>query len=228
MADDEYLYEVINSEKDARLCAQLIAEEFTTRHPITLFDRLTSRAFFEEHSWPLLNDVFDEKLSFLARERSSGEIIGTIIAGDLYLNQQKYPYDSSHPPKTLPLNDLYDELIDRFIHSDFDRELKPNIILHILIIAVRADHTGNGVATRLHTLSCEQARNSKGFQYAFVRATNPIVQHIYVNKMNGKQLTTIDPMNWRWKKKTDRLLYPYNNYQDEVIANILIELNQSD
>ncbi|CAF1404671.1 unnamed protein product [Adineta ricciae] len=224
MANDEYAYEIIDNEKDARLCAQLIAEEFTSRHPITLFDRLTTRSFFDDHSWPLLTDVFDEKLSFLARERLSGEIIGTIIAGDLYLNREKYPYDISHPPRTLALSDLYDELSDRFVRSEFNQELKPNTILHILIIAVRSDHTGNGVATRLHEVLCEQARNLKGFRYAFVRATNPVVQHIYVNKMNGRQLTSIDPATWRWKKQTDRLVYPYRNYNDEVISNILITL----
>jgi hypothetical protein len=42
--------------------------------------------------------------------------------------------------------------------------------------------------------------------------------------MGGKELTIIDPTTWQWKKKVDRLLYPYNDYKDEFIANILIKL----
>jgi hypothetical protein len=224
MTDDEYAYEIINNERDARLCAQLIAEEFATRHPITIFDRITTRSFFDEYSWPLLANVLDEQLSFLARHRPSDEIIGAVIVGDLYLSQQKYPYDISHPPKVIPVHDLYDELNDAFIRRDFDQELKPNTVLQIMVTAVRSEHTGNGVASQLHVLMCDRARDTKGFRYAFVQATNPIVRHIYVNKMNGKELTIIDPTKWRWKKQNDRLLYPYNNYKDDVITNILIKL----
>jgi hypothetical protein len=224
MADAEYTYEIIDNERDARLCAQLIAEEFTNRHPITVFDRVTTRSFFDQYSWPLLANVLDERLSFLARHRPSGEIIGAVVAGDLYLFQGKYPYDISHPPKVIPVSDLYDELDHLFIHRDFDQELKPNMVLQIPIVAVRSEHTGNGVASQLHAIMCDRARDTKGFQYAFVRATNPILRHIYVNKMGGKELTIIDPTTWQWKKKVDRLLYPYNDYKDEFIANILIKL----
>jgi hypothetical protein len=224
MTNDEYVYEVINNEKDARLCAQLIAEEFTVRHPITVFDNITTRSFFDEYSWPLLSHVLDEQLSFLARHLSSGEIIGAVVAGDLHLIKEKYPYDTSHPPKVIPVSDLYDDMDDIFIRRDFDQELKANMVLQIMVTAVRSEHTGKNVATQLHIAMCDRARETKGFHYAFVRATNPIVRHIYVNKMNGKELSTIDPTTWRWKKKVDRLLYPYNKYTDELIANILIKL----
>ncbi|CAF1366222.1 unnamed protein product [Adineta steineri] len=70
------------------------------------------------------------------------------------------------------------------------------MVLQILIVVVRGEHTGNDVATQLHTRMCNQTQNFKGFSYAFVR-------HIYVNKMNVNYLTRIDPMIWRWKKKTD-------------------------
>ncbi|CAF3841446.1 unnamed protein product [Adineta steineri] len=224
MANDEYTYEVIDNERDARLCAQLIAEQFTNRHPITVFDCITTNSFFDQYSWPLLANVLDERLSFLARHRPSGEIIGAVVAGDLYLFQKKYPYDLSHPAKAIAISDLYDELDDIFIRRDFNQELKPNMVLQIPIIAVRSEHSGNGVASQLHAIMFDRARDTKGFQYAFVRATNPIIRHIYVNKMDGRELTRVDPTTWRWKKKADRLLYPYNAYRDEFIANILIKL----
>jgi hypothetical protein len=39
MSDKEYVYEIISNETDALFCAQLIAEEFCTHNPITIFDQ---------------------------------------------------------------------------------------------------------------------------------------------------------------------------------------------
>ncbi|CAF2713133.1 unnamed protein product [Rotaria sp. Silwood2] len=221
---NEYAIEVINNERDARLCAQLTAEEFIGHNPTTFFDKLTSDILFHQRAWPLLADVVDEQLSFLARHQPSGEIVGTAIAGDLFLAHIKHPYDTDSSAHFLAIGDLCHEMNHLFISRDFGQELKPNSVLNIIATAVRGEHSGQGLASRMTRILCDHARKAKGFQYAFVQATHPAARHIYRNKMGGRQVSLIDPTIWRWKKKFDRLSYPYKDYQDDLIENILIKL----
>ncbi|CAF0929133.1 unnamed protein product [Adineta steineri] len=225
MINDEYVYEVINNETTAYICAQLLAEEFCAHNPITVFDQITSKCFFEECAWPLMKDMMDEGLSFLARHRSSKEIVGAVIAGDLYTYHQRHPYDSATPPQAIAASDLLDEMENLFIIQDFGRALKPNLVLHITLAAVCVEHSGRGVASQMNMAMCDYARNTKGFQYALVQITNQVTRHIFVSKMKGKEVTTIDPTVWLWKKKDDGLLCPYKGYTHGLIPNILIDLN---
>ncbi|MCC7159930.1 MAG: hypothetical protein IT281_10395, partial [Ignavibacteria bacterium] len=118
MTVDEYVYEIINNKNDARLCAELIAEEFSAHNPLTMFEKQTPVDFFKECSWPLTAELFDERLSFLARYRSSGEIVGAVIAGDLYRYHHRHSYDASCPPNANPIFDLLDEMDNVFITKD--------------------------------------------------------------------------------------------------------------
>jgi hypothetical protein len=225
MSDSEYIYEIIDNDNDARYCAQLIAEEFSAHNPITIFDQITPTHFYDSVSWPLMKDMFMEHLSFLARLRSTGEIIGATIAGDLYLgHQKKHSCDTENLENKIPVNDLLDEMDNSFISRDFGQELKPNMVLHITVGAVRAQHSNKGVASQIRKLMSDNARNKRGFQYLLVQTTNPATRHIYLNKMNGKEVTIVDPTTWIWKKKGDELLYPYKDYKGGLIPNILIKL----
>ena len=228
MSDGEYVYEVIRNENDALFCAQLIAEEFCTSNPITVFDGVTTDCFFQAVSWPLMQDMLEEGLSFLARHRSSGEIVGAIIAGDLYTHHQKHTYDPSSAPQVIPVSDLLDEMDHVFITRDFQQELKANLVLQITVGAVRRQHSGKSIAYQMSVAMCDYARNRHGFQYALVQVTNPATRHIYVDKMNGIEVTIVDPTSWVWKKKHEGSLYPYKGYQGGSIPNILIKLNAED
>lgn len=225
MCDSEYTYEIIDSDNDARYCTQLIAEEFSAYNPITCYDRITSKQFYDQCSWPIMKEMLPEHLSFLARHRSTGEIVGAVIAGDLYLQHQKKQLsDTSNILHTIPVNDLLDELDHLFISRDFGQELKANLVLHITLCAVRVQHSGKGVANGIQKAISDYARDKRNFQYILVQVTNQATRHIYVNKMGGKEVTTIDPTTWLWKNKGDELSYPYKDYQGGLIPNILIKL----
>jgi ribosomal protein S18 acetylase RimI-like enzyme len=225
MADSEYKYEIIDNEDDARDCAQLIAEEFSAYNPITVFDHITPTCFFEETSWPLMKDMLHEHLSFLARHRPTNEIIAAVIAGDLYLqHKNKHLCDTSNLLLTIPVGDLLDEMDNLFISRDFGQELKPNMILHITVCAVRSQHAGKGVAKEIVQNICDYAREKQGFQYILVQVTNQATRHIFVNKMGGTEVTVIDPTTWIWKKKGDELSCPYKDYKGGSIPNILVKL----
>jgi hypothetical protein len=42
--------------------------------------------------------------------------------------------------------------------------------------------------------------------------------------MNGKEMTTLNPANWLWRKKGDGLSRPVKDYKGEPIVNILVKL----
>ncbi|UJR11343.1 hypothetical protein I4U23_015524 [Adineta vaga] len=221
---NDYTYEVINNETDARICAQLLAEEFATHNSLSIFDQYDSQRIFDDDAWPLLADTYNERLSFLVRYRQTGEIIATICNNDLYLSQQKQPYDPSSPASPYAFFDLLDDLDERFIHEEFGQELKLNKVLKITMGATRAAHSGNGIGTHLRKIMLIHARETKGFQYALAQTTNEATQHIYVNKLGGKVLSVLDPATWIWKKEGGQSR-PYKDYKGGSIPNILLALS---
>ncbi|CAF2126212.1 unnamed protein product [Rotaria magnacalcarata] len=225
--NEEYTYELINNESDARICTRLIAEEFVQHNPIAAFDKVSADEFFNGRSWPIMMDLFEEKLSFLARHRISNEIVGAITAGDLFVHNQNHPYDEFGLPSTVPHHDLLDELVNQFINWDFNQKLVPSLVLHISVGATRVQHSRKGVASRLRRLLCDYARDIKGFRYAFVQVTNPITKHIYTNKMGAQVVCTIDPTTWSWKKKNTQL-FPYKDYKNGPIFDVLLELTKKE
>ncbi|CAF1252498.1 unnamed protein product [Rotaria sordida] len=223
-SNDEYEIALIDNEIDARLCAKLIAEEFALHNPLMTCNRVTGEQLFEQRHWPLMINVLDEKLSFLIRHRPTNEIIAAVIANDLFLYCKKYPYDESSPASLYPTRDILSEMVDQFVHHDFNQELKPNMVLFIIAGATRPKHTGKNLAAQLRTHICNYARDIKGFQYAFIQTCNPATHHIYIKKMNGKETRIVDPATWVWKKKNNGLFCPLKDYNDEPVVNILVDL----
>ncbi|CAF1048866.1 unnamed protein product [Rotaria sordida] len=225
-SNNEYEIALIDNETDARLCAKLIAEEFALHNPLSIFNQVTAEHLFDKWLWPLMIDVLDEKLSFLVRYRPTNEIIAATIANDLYLVCEKYPYDPFSPASIDPMVDLFEEIRDRFVHHDFDQKLQANMVLCISAGATRSQHSGKSLGIQLRTRICDHARNTKGFQYAFIKTNNPATRHIYVKKMNGKEMSILDPATWVWKKKGDGLSCPVKDYKGEPIVNVLVKLNE--
>ena len=221
-SNDEYSYEVIQTKDDLRICAQLLAEEFVRSNSMMIFQGFTREKMLEDDTWPILSDLFDQGLCFSARYRSTGEIVATISAGDLYKTHVENPYDPLGSPSAYFSFDFLDEMDHIFIQHDFGQELKPNLVLQIIMGATRTEHSGKGVATKLRRFMLKYARETRGFQYAYVQATDPATLHIYVDKMGGQILSTIDPTTWIWKKN-DRSC-PFKDYQGGPIPNVLIPL----
>ncbi|CAF4759527.1 unnamed protein product [Rotaria sp. Silwood1] len=222
---NEYEIALIDNEIDARLCAKLISEEFTSHTPLTVYSQRTADDYFNQRSWPLMIDLLDQKLSFLARHRPTNEIVAVITGGDLYLYCKRHPYDALSPASH-PVQDLYAEMLNHFVHDDFGKELVPNMVLKISAGATRSDHAGKGLATQLRFHLCNYARDTRGFQYAFIQTGHSATRHIYVKKMNGKEMRILYPANWLWNKKDDGLSRPFKDYKDEPVVNILVNLNE--
>jgi hypothetical protein len=223
-SNDEYEIAIIETEADARLCAKLIAEEFALSNPLSVFSKVTAQQLYDSWLCPLMIDVFEEKFSFLVRHRSTNEIVASIIGSDLFLLCEKHPYDPSSPASNNYMVDFFGELRDRFVNHDFDETLKLNMVLCISAGATQSKHSGKGVAALLRGYVCDYARDIKGFQYAFVQTAHPATRHIYIKKLNGKEMTIQDPSTWLWKKKDDGLSCPMKDYKGESIVNVLVKL----
>lgn len=222
--DDEYDILLIENETDARLCAKLIAEEFALSNPLSVFRQATPQQLDDEWLWPLMKDVLNEKLSFIVRHRPTNKIVAAIIACDLFFLCEKHPYNVSDPASDNPLADLFDDMRDRFVNHDFHQKLRPNLVLCIAAGATQSQHSGKGVAAQLRTRVCNYARDVKGFEYAFIQTAHPATRHIYTKKLNGKEMTKLDPATWVWQKSGDGLSCPIQGYKGEPIINILVKL----
>ncbi|CAF1275331.1 unnamed protein product [Rotaria sordida] len=225
-SNEEYEIALIENDIDARLCAKIIAEEFALHNSLVVFNQSTPDELFNECFWPLMIQVLDEKLSFLIRYLPTNEIVAVIIAGDLFLECKNHPYDVSSPASFIPNIDLFSEMLDQFVYHDFDQQLKPNMILSISVVVTKSKYSGKSLAAQLSTHVCNYARDTKGFQYAFVQTSNPATRHIFVKKMNGKEITIVDPATWLWKKKDHGLSRPFKDYKGEPIVNILVKLDE--
>ena len=223
MTNSDYSYEILDNEEDARTCAQLLAEEFTTHNPITRFDQISTKQFFDECSWPHIHSVYQERLSFLARHRSTGEIVAATIATDLY-QQHKPDLSINGHVSSIPIDTLLEEMDELFIQRDFGQDLTKNLVLHITLSAVRHAHSGQNISSQMSERLCEHAHRERGFSYALVQVTNPATRHIYAKKLGGKEVTLIDPTTWIWKKNEHESLCPYKDYRGGTIPNILLKL----
>lgn len=222
--NDEYEIQLIDNEKDAQLCTQLIAEEFALSNPLSVFNRTTAEELYDTWLWPLMKETFEQKLSFLVRHRPTNEIVAGIIATDLFTLCAQHPYDASDPPSDSSLTDLFDEMRDHFVHHDLGEKLEPHLVLCIGAGATHSQHAGKGIASPLRTHVCNHARDTQGFKYAFIQTAHPATRHIYAKKMNGREMTTVNPATWLWKKKGDGLSRPLEGYQGEPIVNMLVPL----
>jgi hypothetical protein len=222
MTDDQnYSYEVLTTNEDARTCAQLISNVFTKSNAVTMSYGMTTEEHFEETSLPLVNNVLDEHLSFFARDKTTQEIVGCIITNDFYLSWLSHDLSTA----IHSLTDLFYELDDMFVNN-LDEELKPNTILQIGLMAIKEGEADKGLATHLSRVACEHARQTRGFRYAHVQPTHPATKHIYLKKFNGKIVSEIDPTTWIWQRGGNTI--PYREWITESIPNILFSLNKTE
>ena len=143
---------------------------------------------------------------------------------NVLLSCEKHPNGATTPISGGHVNDLFDDTRDRFVHYDLGEKLEANQVLFIGAGVTHSQHSGKGIAARLRTHLCNYARDTKRFKYVFVQAAHPATRHIYVKKLNGKEMTIVDPAAWLWKKKGDGLSRPLEQYKGEPVVNILVPL----
>jgi predicted GNAT family acetyltransferase len=195
-----------------------LTESYADTESFTRFRAANAEDYYARTVLPRVLILLDEHLSFFSRHQTTGEIVGYVLAGDFYLDRLRFdPTKSGH----YPFGDLINEL-DETLLRDLGKELRPNLHLRISHTGTKTDLAGKGICSRLTKLVCDNARKTHGFKYVHVNVTSPTTRHIYLNKMNGKSVTEIDPVSWVWTKGDGRC--PFKDCRDEPIANILVIL----
>lgn len=220
---EKYSYELLNNEHDAQLCARLISDEFSAHNPFSVFNGNTSDEFFTI-AWSLVHEVLEENLSWIVRDRKTNEIIATLITGDFFLYRQKHAKNHRLSFEKSPDEDLFRKLDDLFVENDFNEELKGNLVLQLVFTVVHHDHAGKGLAARLSAHGFDYAHQTKGFKYVFIQTSHPATENLYINKMNGRKLSFINPKCWQWENSEGQFVYPFEKYDGVSIQNILIDL----
>lgn len=223
--NNDYEIALIDNENDARLCAQLLAQEFSSSNVLGVFNKHESQQLFDHWLWPLITEVLDEKLSFLVRYRPTREIVAAMFANDLFLYDEKHSDDYPRSSSENPSADMFGDMRYRFIYQDFPHKLQPNMVIALTAGATSSQHAGKGIASQLRAHTCNYAKTVRNYQYAFIQTSSAATRHIYLTKLNGKETTIVHPKTWLWKQTNDQDgSYPFQDYNDEPMVNILIEL----
>ena len=223
--NDEYVIDIVENESDARLCARLIAEQFVQNNP--LFIGTNADEFYNLRLCPLILELFDQKLCFVVRHRPSNEIIGGLIASDLFLYCEKHPCNGLPPISDNPRSDLFNEMRYHFVQHQFGQFLKQNLVLYIIAVATHSSHSNKGILSKLIKYVYNYAKDQCGFEYVFVQTVHPATRFTFVNKMNGKILNTVHPASWFATKDIYDKSNPMKDYQGEPICNVVIHFNEN-
>lgn len=157
---------------DLAAMARLLADVFSRYDPPAVAVGLSFEEL-ERFVGLFVPRAASDGLSIVAREPSSGELLGALLVDDL----------ASPPPEGIgeasehfsPIGALLDELDDQY------RRTRPVVlgeVLHLFMLGVAPQHGGKGVAHTLVRLCTENALR-KGYRVAVTEATGRVSQHIF-------------------------------------------------
>ncbi|CAF1049267.1 unnamed protein product [Adineta steineri] len=181
--DKTYTYEIL-MEKHLEESAKLLAYTFSQQNPVEVYLKTTYEQFYL-YALAVLKATLEDQLSIIAVHKETKEIYGLVQATDAKTLEGQN-FDDVDPSKdTL---EILQEVENRFMKQY--GELKENDLVQILMVGVRQECSGKGLATKLQQIllvHCDQ----RGFKYVFVEVANPATYHIYTKKLKGKEFTSI-------------------------------------
>jgi len=198
--DETYIFEILQ-EKHVEESSKLLANVFTKYNPMDIFMKITYEKFYPE-ALAIAKAVLDEKLSIVIIHKQTNEIHGIVLVGDLE-KAMKHDFDELEPTDD---SEIYGELKRRFL--EHYGQLKENDIALIMMVGIREDCCGKGksfkmifgsyktsfcligLGTKLQQILLNHCRQRK-YKHAIVETSNPTMSHIYTNKFNGKEFTSI-------------------------------------
>jgi ribosomal protein S18 acetylase RimI-like enzyme len=151
---------------------ELLAQAFPHRDPPAIAVELTIEDFRQ------LVRVFSptalhDGLTIVARDESSGKILGALLAEDFSSSE---PDETSQlSPKFAPIFGILEELVSGYVAG---RQIGSGSAVHIFLLGVSEAAAGKGVAKSLVTACLENAKK-KGYSLAITEATNLVSQHIF-------------------------------------------------
>ncbi|MDJ0588421.1 MAG: GNAT family N-acetyltransferase [Pleurocapsa sp. MO_226.B13] len=123
-----------------------------------------------------------EELTVIARNKSTDEVVGTVIAGDFASDSPLNPEDGDNLSKKFePIVKLLESLETQYKQG---KQIRTGEYLHIYMLAVSPDYQRKKIAQNIIQICLNKGIQS-GFTRAFTEAANSISQHIF-KKLNFK------------------------------------------
>jgi ribosomal protein S18 acetylase RimI-like enzyme len=151
---------------------RLLGKVFTQGDPPAVAARLTASEF-EAFVRLLCPKAEADGLTIVARSRETGEMIGVLLTED----------SASEPPQGMDrlsakFNPIFDMLDQLGVAYRDGRTVRAGESLHLFLLGVAQQFTGQGVAHQLVT-NCVANGLRKGYRVAVTEATNRTSQHIF-------------------------------------------------
>lgn len=167
-------YEVLN-EEDVVQTSDLIAHTFTRAEPMTKILEITHNEFFQ-FAELFCKKTIDDRLSVIARDQSTSEIIGFVVSEDL----------ASPPPNDLqlisskfdPVLALLQSLDERYERSLLNQNGR---VFHLFMGGVHLAHERQHIFT-ITLIEALRLALRQGFSTAIAEPTGPISQQVLINK----------------------------------------------
>lgn len=173
-ADSSIESRVCTRSDEAEL-ASFLGQVFSARDPPAMAVGITPGEF-EALVSLFAPRASEQALTMIARESSSEEMVGALLAEDA-ASEMPHGIDQLSA-KFDPIFDILGQLDDEYRR---DQRRAPGEELHVFLIGVAAHMAGRGIAKRLvdECLACASAR---GFRRAVVETTNPISRKLFRSK----------------------------------------------
>lgn len=154
--------------------ANVVAKAFIQFDPMAIAQNLSVEEFADYIK--LLGEwIEQEQLTVIARDKSSDEIVGAVIAGDFASDSPLNPDSNDISAKFDPIVELIEELETRYKK---DQQIKLGEYLHVYMLAVSPNHQRKKIAQNLLQV-CLNNGVKKQFNWAVTEAANSVSQHIF-------------------------------------------------
>ena len=155
--------------------ANVVATAFTNSDSMAIVQKLSPKDFIDYVK--LLGEWAEkEELTVIVRDKSTNEVIGVTLSGDLASDSPLTPENSENlSDKFDPIVELLERLETQYKHG---KQIKSGEYLHIYMLAVSPDYQGKQIAQNSIQICLNNARE-KGYTYAFTEAANSVSQHIF-------------------------------------------------
>ncbi|CAF1651055.1 unnamed protein product [Adineta ricciae] len=224
--DDNYTYEILQ-DKDCVECATFLAHTFTKDNPYEIFMKTTFEQFFPD-ALALCQGIVSTNLSVIARHKQTNQIDGIIQGIDLNTPDDEEDStadtDAGGEKRADPILQLIHQSKEDYI-KEYEKthgELKQNSVAHILMVGVRSDCHGKGLASKLNQVFLDHIRR-QGFKHVIVDTTSAAIQHIYVTKLKGTVFKSVHAPTFITKNTNGDEYRPLEHFDSNVLL-VVIDL----
>jgi hypothetical protein len=183
----------ILKEKDFEGAAECISSTFSKGEPMTKALGI-KKADFDYFAEVFIKKAVKDELSVVAKN-SDGKVIGCIVCED---------FITDLPDGIEGISSSFDPIISMLGELDEKYKVENNItngqLLHMFMGGVYKEYAGLGVAAGM-TQFIEGYTKSKNFKGAIGEVTGPISQHVYINQLGYKEVSSISYKSFQFEGK---------------------------